>query len=132
MNNGKYIPNDHDLYRIYDVLRSDGRKHYILFDRCRGFDYRYPEWCDYLGRYNSYPYCNVARQIPWKILNTAIGSDQLFAGMCRSVLYPGACAGCMYRIEYNISPIIKAKQLFIKKDHAKIILGGGMVFQCSK
>ena len=128
----KEIPTDHDLKVIYDVMKSDDRKHYILFDRCNGVDYCFPVWCDTGWMHNSYPYCSAERPAPRGIIAAAVGRGRRIIGMCKSVMYPGMCVRCMCKTGYNISPAVKANNLFIAKDNDKmrqtIIQHGGMMF----
>lgn len=128
---------DRVLKAIYDVTGSDGRKHYILFDRrdrsiCPR---RRPEWCRGAGgTYDPYPYCPAERPAPrkiWRIIAAAAGGRRL-AGMCTAVMYPGMCARCARKTGYNISPIAAADRLFAVKDdemaRRTLLDAGGMVF----
>ena len=127
------MPTDRDLKAIYDATGSDGRKHYILFDR------RDRSICprrrpDAGGTYDPYPYCPVERPAPRKmrrIIAAAAGGQRL-AGMCTAVMYPGMCARCARKTGYNISPIAAADRLFAVKDdemaRRTLLDAGGMVF----
>lgn len=128
---------DSDLKAIYDAAGSDGRKHYILFDRRERSirPHRRPVWCSGDGgTYDPYPYCPAERPAPRRmrrIIAAAAGGRRL-TGMCTAVMYPGMCARCARKTGYNISPIAAADRLFAVKDNEMarrtLLDAGGMVF----
>lgn len=117
--------------RIYEIMQSDGRKHYILLDRCKGFSKRRPEWCE-SGRNSQYPYCAQQRRIRPKTLQDIIRSVGDVYGLSRGVLYPSVCVTCAYKKGYNLNPMVRTAWMFQKKDNdawkKRIIESGGMTF----